>query len=611
MKTMLAFFWIGIMNAVLVLLGFSLSWRQAVVFLILLGILAWSERWSSAVRILQPAAMLVLVMGIVLAVFGGPGGNLPGILQPVVFLLLSAGAIGIWVGLILLGWKRPVGGVLDLLLVIICLCFPLAVLGLQFFVQHFFSVFPVRVGVGSLAFQMLAVLTAYGILSQFVLQYPSVRKSVRCLWRWCFWGLCLVLACRLAGLGKELLVLRQHEFAYDRFYRRAQRKAIQLDCRSVMEYLNIRRAQALIENDRAPAALSALKPLEVYWEAANPVRRRLDSLFDSAHPVWLTLGKDSSARGKPPVAAAVIDRKRGKIFRIDVTGNLQIPGKKGFETVARLSHGDASPVDMLWWSSEEKLLVLFSDGWICRIEGAGDAARLLEMEWSRVIEEERVPRRLVALPGEESILVAFGDFSLKPFTGPMPEWISSGTMPRRPGRDLLRDICFLPDKQGGYILDAYGGVMPFGRTPVKVKNLREHRHQKYHYWEGRNYGRRILCSPDGREIAVYDVFGGFHGILFAGENEEAHYFGSVRSYFDHPVVVSVIPAYDSAYVFHQSGRIDRRNCAEDVFDAYVSSQQPKPRGILPLALTAAMGTVLLAAPRRVPSRFGRRKGNAS
>jgi FG-GAP-like repeat len=67
------------------------------------------------------------------------------------------------------------------------------------------------------------------------------------------------------------------------------------------------------------------------------------------------------------------------------------------------------------------------------------------------------------------------------------------------GWDIVRGIAVRPDGHSGYVLDAYGGVWPFGGAPgVSVTG----------YWRGWDIARGIVLRPDGVSGYVLDGYGG-------------------------------------------------------------------------------------------------------
>jgi hypothetical protein len=81
------------------------------------------------------------------------------------------------------------------------------------------------------------------------------------------------------------------------------------------------------------------------------------------------------------------------------------------------------------------------------------------------------------------------------------------------GWDIVRGIVVRPDGHSGYVLDGYGGVWPFGGAPgVSITG----------YWRGWDIARGIVLRPDGVSGYVLDgyggvwPFGGAPGVTFTG-----------------------------------------------------------------------------------------------
>ncbi|HEY4868609.1 MAG TPA: PQQ-binding-like beta-propeller repeat protein, partial [Candidatus Dormibacteraeota bacterium] len=73
-----------------------------------------------------------------------------------------------------------------------------------------------------------------------------------------------------------------------------------------------------------------------------------------------------------------------------------------------------------------------------------------------------------------------------------------------PGWDIARGIVMRPDRASGYVLDGYGGVAPFGLAAAPLDNA---------YWPGWDIARAIALNPcDGTGNSGYtlDGWGGVH-----------------------------------------------------------------------------------------------------
>ncbi len=78
-------------------------------------------------------------------------------------------------------------------------------------------------------------------------------------------------------------------------------------------------------------------------------------------------------------------------------------------------------------------------------------------------------------------------------------WVASGAY--WPGWDIARGIVRQPGKNAGYVLDGFGGLTPFGgAAPVSITG----------YWPGRDLARGAAIRADGKSGYVLDAFGGLH-----------------------------------------------------------------------------------------------------
>ncbi|HEY7134494.1 MAG TPA: alkaline phosphatase family protein [Acidimicrobiia bacterium] len=119
-----------------------------------------------------------------------------------------------------------------------------------------------------------------------------------------------------------------------------------------------------------------------------------------------------------------------------------------------------------------------------------------------------IARSVVVLPG------ATGGYVLDGFGGLHPFGLTNHAAPAVPagspywnGKDLARGLAVLPGGTGAYVLDAWGGVHAFGLpghgAPAKPTT-------KLPYWPGFAIARSIAVLPDGTGGYVLDGFGGFH-----------------------------------------------------------------------------------------------------
>jgi hypothetical protein len=70
-----------------------------------------------------------------------------------------------------------------------------------------------------------------------------------------------------------------------------------------------------------------------------------------------------------------------------------------------------------------------------------------------------------------------------------------------PGRDVARGIAANDEGPGGWVLDAFGGLHPFGGAPRVVVSA---------YWSGWDIARGIAVNPTGPGGWVLDGWGGLH-----------------------------------------------------------------------------------------------------
>jgi hypothetical protein len=70
-----------------------------------------------------------------------------------------------------------------------------------------------------------------------------------------------------------------------------------------------------------------------------------------------------------------------------------------------------------------------------------------------------------------------------------------------PGWDIARGVAVAPGGAGGYVLDGWGGVHPFGNAPPV---------NGFPNWSGWDIARGIVLRADGRSGYVLDGWGGLH-----------------------------------------------------------------------------------------------------
>ena len=69
------------------------------------------------------------------------------------------------------------------------------------------------------------------------------------------------------------------------------------------------------------------------------------------------------------------------------------------------------------------------------------------------------------------------------------------------GWDIARAVATRPDNRSGYVLDGWGGLHPFGGAPSVGITA---------YWKGWDIARGLALRPDGRSGYVLDGWGGLH-----------------------------------------------------------------------------------------------------
>jgi len=140
---------------------------------------------SGRVAILQKfeaAAALIAAVGMVF-LFTGQTGEPTEFMNAIPIYSLYAGALLTVLFLMVFRQRRPVGGIVDLLVVLFCVGYPVLVYIFQLYVANRFEEFPVHPDLLSPARQMLTVLAAYTVLTQFVLPFEEYRVQSRWFWR--------------------------------------------------------------------------------------------------------------------------------------------------------------------------------------------------------------------------------------------------------------------------------------------------------------------------------------------------------------------------------------------------------------------------------------------
>ena len=95
------------------------------------------------------------------------------------------------------------------------------------------------------------------------------------------------------------------------------------------------------------------------------------------------------------------------------------------------------------------------------------------------------------------------------FGGVLPSQ-ASGLAPQPdlwPGWNIARGMALTPDGKGGYVLDGWGGVHPFGTAQPVNGN----------FWPGWDIARGIALRADGKSGYVLDAWGGLHPFGVPGD----------------------------------------------------------------------------------------------
>ncbi len=583
------------MAACLLLLGFQLGWRQLLWFITLLFLLFLTRR-GRLLRPLEPPLAVILASGILFSVFESPTDWGAWAARVGALLCLTLGTLGAVAGLLLGREKRPVGGIVDCLIFGFCFLFPLGVLALQCFVQRQFEVFPIAVGAGGWAWRLLAIFSSWIVLSQWLLQDRALMDRVRPIYLTT--GICLaaILSFRLVQFALAI-----HEEKLEQTLAYANR----LDLRSAVERLAAREAERLFEQRRISESMEILdRPLRLWWHAKQQ-RKRLLELTSNPALTALAAGLDTPTGISAPLTAMAIEKDSGCFVFLDRKGGIYHLDASGFQSIGQVNLPDARsvPCDLLLQNGNRELWVLFSSGQAALLNPEqppeGQPVHYRVSREMPAPEASLVPARAWVSFPDGGIGIAYGDFTIRPLNGILPEWLENRNREIRPGQDLLRGISLLESGQGGYLLDAYGGIHPVGQSPIRYEDLREHSRQKYHYWPGRDFAAAIACSPDGRQIAVFDVFGGVHCLEKNAETEEVRYFGSIRAFFQKPEAAAVEAGFGSFYFLHGSGEIDRRAGFERLFSSRLRDSFEEI-GLLPLGILAILGGIVFRSPRRVP-----------
>jgi len=108
------------------------------------------------------------------------------------------------------------------------------------------------------------------------------------------------------------------------------------------------------------------------------------------------------------------------------------------------------------------------------------------------------------------------------------------------GWDIARDVALLPSGTGGYVLDGYGGLHPFGvgsnpAPPALASTV---------YWGGFDIARRLVLTADGRGGYILDGWGGIHAVGTAPAVTAGDYWPG----WDIARAITLIPGAAAGYV---------------------------------------------------------------
>jgi PKD domain. len=115
-----------------------------------------------------------------------------------------------------------------------------------------------------------------------------------------------------------------------------------------------------------------------------------------------------------------------------------------------------------------------------------------------------------SLPVVNAVTTYSGGYTLDGFGGIHPFGVGTGTQPAATsggaywnGWDIARGVALLPNRKGGYVVDAYGGIHPFatGANAMPAALLGTP------YWNGQDMARGITIASDGRGGYVVDRTG--------------------------------------------------------------------------------------------------------
>lgn len=578
--------WIGGILVFAALASFWMNPGPALIFCVWL-VLAFRGRelWSPLGRIeLLLLGLLAVATGA--SILSGPVGSACIKILYAIFL----GFFLVWISVNLLTgrWKRPVGRIMDACVIVLCLLLPMFQWLLSWHVGEHFDSYPVVYHTGGLPITMAVLLAVYLVMSQLFTDHAVGTWQGRGFATWALAAVGAVLILQLADLGLDLLP--EKEIGIGKLAREARR-----------DY----------EQGEVIRAVATLQPAARLLHNDDRGRKRLLEFLPLENLVTLTLG----SRRNPPTDAEfgclALDRQLGLFYLLDTEDRLWVLAPDGFEEAGEIpSSPGGAATDMLWWAEAQRLVVLYPRGTLLvsparPMDASRSDVSFLQGKWVAFESNYGSPaRRLAVAPDGDRIVIGHGDFCLKAVCRRSPQGLlehSEVLFPQAPlhkGKDLLRGICFPWNAESAYLLDAYGGIHPLGRTPIDYADLHEHRHENYHYWSPEDRALTIDCSADGRQLMYFDVFGGIHCVEKVNPNGKIDYFGSSKGYYEEAEAVDVAMGYDSCYLLKRDGRIDRREGRKKIFALRQSARSRADSAFLiSMAFVAVFGAVLLLARR--------------
>lgn len=171
-----------------------------------------------------------------------------------------------------------------------------------------------------------------------------------------------------------------------------------------------------------------------------------------------------------------------------------------------------------------------------------------------------IARGVAVSPGGAGGYTLDGFGGVHPF-GNAPAVTVSGYWP---GWDIARGIALRPDGHSGYVLDGWGGAHPFGPAGDVPPNV-----QMTGYWPGWDIARALQLRPDGQSGYVLDGYGGLHP------------FGPSGAVAPGVTVAAYWPGWDIAHRF----ALDPAGSGGYVLDGYGGLHQFGTPGNAPPALT--------------------------